>query len=263
MQYFTRHGSLVAEDHILSVSKDGQSAGYKYLHSCSRCGGLGGGSQWNHTGWTCFDCGGRGKWFKHDGKAYSAEKNAKLDEAQAKRDAAKLAKHNAKVAARQAAAAVLQAEFKVGNEDVVAAIETKANSFYESLYRQYQDRGQLTEAQVVAVRQSIEKEKDKVFKAAISSFVGEEKQRLIARVTVERVSSFVGYDWCGRSVVKYNTKFRTAEGNALVYWGHVGDEGEQFDLKFTVKEHAEYQGEKQTTINRPVIVSKAEEAQAA
>lgn len=263
MRFFTRNGSLVTEDHVLSVSKDGQSAKYKYLHNCSRCGGLGGGSQWNHTGWTCYDCGGKGKWFKHDGKAYSAEKNAKLDEAQAKRDAVKLAKHNAKVEAQKAVAALRQAEFNVGNEDVVAAIETKSNSFYESLYRQYQDRGQLTEAQVAAVRQSIEKEKDKVLKAAISSFVGSEKQRLTAKVTIERVTSFVGLDWCGRECVRYITKLRTAEGNALVYWGHVGDEGEQFDLKFTVKEHAEYQGEKQTTINRPVIVSKVEEAQAA
>lgn len=29
-------------------------------HLCRRCGGAGGADQWRHTGWTCFDCGGRG-----------------------------------------------------------------------------------------------------------------------------------------------------------------------------------------------------------
>jgi hypothetical protein len=30
--------------------------------SCSRCGGAGGSEAWRHTGWTCYQCGGRGKW---------------------------------------------------------------------------------------------------------------------------------------------------------------------------------------------------------
>ena len=30
------------------------------LKICGRCGGAGGSERWRHTGWTCFECGGKG-----------------------------------------------------------------------------------------------------------------------------------------------------------------------------------------------------------
>lgn len=69
---------------------------------CRRCGGAGGADCWKFTGWTCYECNGRGVDSK-TARIYTVERRAKLDAANAKRQAT-LAKKKA------AAEAILRAE---------------------------------------------------------------------------------------------------------------------------------------------------------
>lgn len=59
---------------------------YTGIAKCDRCGGLGGGDQWEYTGWTCYKCGGKGQ-YATEWCERTEEYQQKLDERRVKRNA--------------------------------------------------------------------------------------------------------------------------------------------------------------------------------
>ena len=87
---------------------------------------------------------------------------------------------------------------------------------------------------------------------AASSYIGEIGDRIEFDVTLVFVMGFDGF---------YGTTWvnvmRDASGNVIAYKGSacLGQKGDTFKVKGTVKEHALYKGTKQTIINRPKVAA--------
>ena len=86
-------------------------------------------------------------------------------------------------------------------------------------------------------------------KRSKSIHVGEVGQRIVIETTITFSKGFEGF---------YGTTFinslEDADGNVFIYRGNkLGDAGELVCLKATIKEHSEYNGVKQTIINRPKV----------
>jgi len=84
-----------------------------------------------------------------------------------------------------------------------------------------------------------------------SDYVGSEGDKLELKVKVEKIihyDSMYGITWI--------TIMRTEDGNVVVYKGKYLDknEGDEITIKGTVKEHSEYNGTKQTRLQRVKVV---------
>lgn len=99
---------------------------------------------------------------------------------------------------------------------------------------------------VQAYSRQMEQEIQARKEAAVSEWVGEIKQRREFTLTVESVR----YN-DGMYGVTYQTKMVDADGNVFMWWASKElDQGETYTGKATVKDHTEYNGVKQTVINR-------------
>lgn len=232
---------------------------YAYVDVCRRCGGIGGGEQWRHTGWTCFECDGSGKGKLVTEKLYTAEKLAKLNATAEKRNAKKLAVAVEKAAIVATEAAVRREAFEAANADVLAWLRAQPenNEFASSLLHRVEREAALSCGQIAAVRNRIALDTEREVKRAASDYVGSIKDRITAQVKVERVyqferTSFGGY---GYEVVSIVT-MRDAAGNALVSKSarFYRKEGDELTIKATVKDHTEYRGERQTLIERVAVL---------
>lgn len=228
---------------------------------CGRCGGLGGGEQWRHTGWTCYQCGGTGKGGYETVKLYTADELAKLNARKAKADATKAAKAAAQAAAEQAAVDARRAAFQAAHGPLLArATPFLARSeFIADVVRKGQERAELSEAQIAALEAAIARFAASDVKKAASGHVGTIGERLTVTVTAERIA---------RIETQFGTLFiasmRDAAGNAIVSKGRFippvarwNTETERFEIgtdaftiKATVKAHEEFRGEKQTVVQR-------------
>jgi len=92
---------------------------------------------------------------------------------------------------------------------------------------------------------------EKIRTRAGSNHVGDIGQRIIIDGTVENTVSFDGFYG-----TTYMTVIKDTDGNVYVYKGsrRIAKKGETVNLKATVKDHSEYNGVKQTVINRPKII---------
>lgn len=191
--------------------------GTKYFEgmvSCDRCGGAGGAEQWKYTGWNCYKCGGTGK-IHGKWKEYTPEYEAKL-EARRKARAEKLEREQAEEIAK-------------------AEAERKAKEDAERIAR---------EAEEKRIREQ----------KAISQYVGEVGDKIDMDAVLDHrawfeIPSFRGYG----TEIKYIYTFRNAHGDALVWKTSKGmdiENGETVHLKGTIKEHSEYDDEKQTVLTR-------------
>ena len=240
------------------------------LDTCFRCGGVGGHEQWRHTGWTCYDCGGSGNKGYVDRKVYTAEKIAKLDASKEKA----AAKRAAKIKATRDA--TIDA-FKADQPDLVSGIfELRLHNYILADFARWiEERGALTEAQIelgnkliVSVREDIAATKAKAeaheARCAQSSHLpGDIGDRLVIKGVIEAVISGPGgYNDQGWTL----TKLITEEGSLVIYWGSLhtagpddlevyADKGDTVELKATIKEFSERDGEKQTIVNRPKIIN--------
>lgn len=151
-------------------------------------------------------------------------------------------------------------------------IENNSNNPFElwvSLFTAYEKYGKLTEGQMVCVERAIakraclkeERQKEYDSKKALSNFIGEIKEKITIEVTVDAVTS---YD---RPQYHYNDRGYTmvylmsdANGNRVVYKSTTShaclndkqlEKGYKVKVTATVKEHKEYNNEKQTLITRP------------
>jgi len=224
---------------------------YRYSTKCGRCGGLGWSEAWRHTGLTCYDCGGSGVGPARVEPLYTAEKLEKLNAAAAKRNAKKTEKRNAELAAEQAKVDRLLQIFFTQCPDVSRWLTDQAerNEFAGSLKSQLLRKGDLSEAQIAAVRRIIEAEKAK----AASIFVGKVGERTVFDLTVDRVFDFQISRF--PLIISYTNICHDDAGNVIVYRGsNRWEPGEKIRVKATIKEHADYHGVLQTVISRPKFI---------
>jgi hypothetical protein len=250
MQLFNRAGTACEP----TVHDDKGRPFRTFGTKCSRCGGQGGAEQWRHTGYTCFDCAGSGRGPNKSEPLYDADKLAKLNAAQAKRDAKKTEKRNAELAEQAAKTDRLLQIFFTQCPDVSRWINANAGTseFAGSLRDQLLRKGDLSAAQIEAVRRSIARETS----MAESVFVGAVGERREFTVTVDRVFDFEISRY--PLIISYTNVCHDEAGNAIVYRGaNCWEVGETLTVKATVKEHVEYKGAKQTVIARPKIIQPA------
>lgn len=214
---------------LIKTDKNGTKY-WNTLVPCDRCGGDGvykWGAMINnrpqYVG-TCFKCNGAGKVWDII-KEYTPEYRAKLDAANEKRKAKAQAKWEAKRAEREAERAEREAQWAKEREERRKAEEARK---------------------------------------AISQHVGNVGERITATVTLEKkvtyeVPSYMGF---GKDT-KWIYIFKDESGNKFVwktskpFWLDGDDgymkpvsEGDTVKIKGTVKEHGEYNGERQTEIQR-------------
>ena len=97
-------------------------------------------------------------------------------------------------------------------------------------------------------------EKAEAERKAKSQYIGAEGDKIDKKVTLERRAWFEIPCYAGFGTeTKYIYTFRDDEGNALIWKttkGLIYERGEELNLKGTIKEHSEYDGEKQTILTR-------------
>lgn len=125
MDFFTRHGTAIDASAVTATK--GESCTFTYMHSCKRCGGRGGCDAWAHTGWTCYECGGVGKWAT-SATGYSAEKLSKLNATRDKRRAKAAEVAQLKWEEQEQALAVLVDAFREANPGTVEWLELNART---------------------------------------------------------------------------------------------------------------------------------------
>lgn len=103
--------------------------------------------------------------------------------------------------------------------------------------------------------EQVEEEKQAALKLkyADKKHIGSVKEKITITATVKSVTYLGIKDIGYTSVSSYKTVLEDEEGNVLIYWNELGIEGKKYQLKATVKLHTEYNGLKQTIIQRPKI----------
>lgn len=258
MTLFTRDGSI----HTGSFHTDAKGAFTLRTKKCSRCGGAGGADKWKFTGWTCFDCGGKGTAGTETIRLFDAEKLAKLNATAAKRNATQAIKAQAKADAAQVEADARRNGFLALHGDLIAAAEpfVAKSSFVGDLVRKAHQNAFLSDAQVCALAACIQKiaevntaEAAAKAKAAASQHVGTVGERIEAQVTVERIASFPRPSFSGRGLeTVWVITMRDSQGNTLVSKSPSfhAEKGASLKIKGTIKEHGEFRDERQTVLQR-------------
>lgn len=146
-------------------------------------------------------------------------------------------------------------------EKFVKAAQADDRREYRALVKWEQDAPLRAQAELeAAARAEVERvqrewrEADEAARKAVSQWVGEVGERLDLDLTVARVASYEARpfnSWGNNTVTRYVVTLRDATGNVFIWFADYGrTQGEQLKVRATVKKHDEYQGEKQTTIQR-------------
>ena len=114
------------------------------------------------------------------------------------------------------------------------------------------------QAEQERLRQEAEKERlRKEALKAISQYVGEIGQKLEMDVCYEGSGSWEQRAYAGYgTVTMYAHTFKDVDGNVIVWKTQTGVDlhrGEPIHIKGTVKDHSEYQGQKQTALTRCTV----------
>lgn len=183
---------------------------YEGMVTCDRCGGRGGSDAWKYTGYTCYKCGGTGRVYK--------KWIERTPEYQAKLDAKRLARLEKEIAKN------------------------------EELRKE-------REAREEARRLAEEQEKARIREQkAKSQHVGNIGEKLDIEATYDHRAYYTAHiGWMEQTI--YIHTFRDADGNALIWktssTSLVGIvDGDKVKLRGTIKEHSEYNDEKQTALTR-------------
>ena len=252
-EWFSRYGDKHTGSQRLTIDPAKGTASYKYIDTCSRCGGHGGWKGW--PGFTCYDCAGNGKGKLRTQKLYTAEKLAKLNVTKAKLDAVKQAKQALREAAIREKLAQAVAAFTEAHSAFLAQLMQYScnNAFLADLLRQFEQRGSLTGAQIAAAQKTI----DTLAARVESRYIGTVGQRVELTVTVDAIirleSNMPSWMRCSAPSIYI---CHDGSGNKVVYRGtsHIASKGEQARLKATIDRHEEYQSEAQTCISRPKVL---------
>jgi hypothetical protein len=287
MQLFTRAGIEQAPN---GKTEKGAPV-YRYERACFRCGGAGGSDKWAHTGWTCYDCNGKGKAATLGvEKLYTAEKLTKLVEAQAKRDAAKKAARD-EAAVVEAERAARERHDVLTHYDLLlkrirAAVPVKydendneidaldGEGFIASIYRHITQKSKwLSEGQSEAIEKVLTKIEAEKARVKAATYIGEVGQRLDLTLTLEKVVTW-GEQWQGYTFLCI---MKDENGSKVVYKGKSPHSlglkseydpkdrcsyikiGQTVQVKATIGEHkrSTYNGEPETYITRPKALEMA------
>lgn len=201
---------------LVKIDRNG-SKHYEGEMWCPRCGGQGFWEGWRATGMTCWKCGGTGKVF---GKwiERTPEYEAILEERRKARAAARAAKEEAERMAQDE-------EYR------------KQRELAERLEREERERQERLEAA----------------RKAVSQWVGEVGERIEIKGTFEHTAWYKTRDPFGQEVTRYVHTFKDNQGNKFVWKTGCGvnlEYGNPVELRGTVKDHSEYDGERQTVLLR-------------
>lgn len=174
-----------------------------------------------------------------------------------KRDAAKIKERAEQRAIRQAQ---WEIERKEGREALIAQhgemfdkARALGQEWLSSIVESVLHYGRMSERQQAAIMGAIERAEE--IAARKNEFFGEIKKRVTITVTVQRWITLFHGDYYNPT--KYLVIMLDSEGRTFKYVGTgscIPAEGEEITMKCTITEHEEYQGVKQTTINRPARV---------
>lgn len=227
---------------------------YTYDVACTRCHvvngqrlwvmGMMNGKPYSHTGFDCWTCGNTGVTGTRTAPLYTAEQVAKLDAAWDKRRATRQAKHQAEQARVAKELDEKLAAFKAEHAEFCRDLSGLAgefwNGFRDSFYKRLQAP---TERQIALVKGEVAK----LQLNATSSYIGAVGDRIEIVGTIERVittESFYG--------IKHINIIRCNDGNVVLYRGnYIGGKDDAVHIMATVAEHTEYNGVKQTIVQRP------------
>lgn len=218
---------------------------------CRRCGGQGGWVGWRLEGGRCFRCHGR------NSQIFEVVKTKVWTKAGLERLQASRAKAEAK---RQEKAAKAARERQERIQALVAAhpdlqdlldMEPTPGSFLASLQTQLRNKGSLSERQIEAATQALERQRERREAAAQSEYLGTPGERLQGlQATVVFVKDLEG-NYGPKRLVKLLVRGRdlavTFSTSAWVWDVQAGD---QVVITGTVKEHSVYQDAKQTILTR-------------
>ena len=197
--------------------RGGKPYGY---NACYRCYGTGiykWATEWGYTGGSCYKCNGSGK---DSGRLYLKKEMKWQKSAKLRLDAKRQHHYD---------------------------ILIEANALKRIAWN-YSEKG-------VAHREKrLSWKKDKILTKNKSEFVGQVKDRGTFDLTLTFRKEFIN-DFG----ITYLNTLKDANGNVFTYWGNsfrdVDVDG-TVTVKATIKDHREYQGTKQTVINRPKLVEK-------
>lgn len=90
-----------------------------------------------------------------------------------------------------------------------------------------------------------------------SNHIGSVGSRITIKAKIVMVKEFEGqkfhyYDSGVRTITRL-----VSDGNDIVYFGYLGDKDAEIEMKCTIKDHSEYNGNKQTVISRPKVLNLA------
>lgn len=226
---------------------------FKSDTQCTRCGGAGGWRGW--PGFTCFRCNGSGKeHHRTKTKLYTWDRIEKV-----------LAAKNIKFKAKQDAKneernqlLMFWENLKIENnflneiENIIASGDvTRDISFASSVINTIKNRGQASESQINVLKNVWNRVQATTEKKNSSNFIGVVGAKTESTLTLKFEKSFSGVYG-----ITFLQIFNDENGNAVSYMGASPmnlEKDETVKVKFTVKAHEEYKGEKQTKIIRAKI----------
>lgn len=257
-QLFTRSGTEYTGE--VKTSLKGKPT-YTYKVSCNRCCEINGQRMWimgiengrpySHTGFDCWACGNTGFTSIKTAPLYTAEQLAKLDAAADKRQVARQAKYQAEQAKVAAERAEKEAAYRAQHADFLAKIATlctgNGSDFWDRMAADLLMAFRSPSKRQIAL---VDGELVKRQQNATSVHIGTIGDRIEIEGTIERVVSVKTQF----GIMNVNV-IRCANGNVVVYRGnYLGSKSEPVHMMATIAEHTEYNGIKQTIVQRPKII---------
>lgn len=250
-QLYTRSGTEYTGN--VQLSAKGKPT-YTYNVACTRCHVINGqrlyvmgmlnGKPYSRTGFDCWACGNTGVTSTKTAPLYTAEQLSKLNATADKRQAERQAKHEAAQALAAKEQADKLAAFKAEHAEFCADLDGLTGEFWDGFRDGFYKRLQApTERQIALVKGEIAKLQQNV----TSAHIGAIGDRIEIIGKIERVittESFYG--------IKHINIIRCESGNVVVYRGnYLGGKDDAVHIVATVAEHTEYNGVKQTIVQRP------------
>lgn len=235
--------------------------------ACDRCTVVGGQRLWvrwiengqprSNTGFDCWTCGNTGVRGQRKERLYTAVELARVNKTAATRAARKAEAQ--RIAAEQAEAALVAKEtaFRSGNAEFIAKLETLDGDYWDGFKQSFYARREApTERQIALVEGEIAKRAAN----ASSKWFGYVGDKVTLTLTIKK---FLSFDTAfgvmrvciladaDQNVVVYKGTARAIDNRADGSFTAVGD---QITITATIKAHEDYNGTRQTVIQRPKVL---------